>query len=76
MENFCLNRTRNWKISEISFVQTNSPFTKLKFFISKVVLRVEEETEDIQNLILFQTVTTSDREFVSQPHEKLKNKKN
>ena len=30
----------------------------------------------MQNWILFQTVTTSDREFVSQPHKKLKNKEN
>ena len=30
----------------------------------------------MKNWILFQTVTTSDREFVSQAHEKLKNKKN
>ena len=30
----------------------------------------------MQNWILFQTVTTSDGKFVSQPHEKLKNKKN
>ena len=37
---------------------------------------MEEDKADMQNLILFQTVTTSDGEFVSQPHEKLKNKKN
>ena len=30
----------------------------------------------MQNLIHFQTVTNSDGEFVCQPHEKLKNKKN
>ena len=30
----------------------------------------------MQNLILLQTDTSSDGEFVSQPHEKLKNKKN
>ena len=30
----------------------------------------------MQNWILFQTVTNSDREFVSQPHKKLKNKEN
>ena len=31
-----LNRTRNWKIRKIWLVQTNSPFTKWKFFLSKV----------------------------------------
>ena len=30
----------------------------------------------MQNWILFHTVTNSDREFVSQPHKKLKNKEN
>ena len=40
------------------------------------MLRVEEEKEEMQNWILFQTVTNSDREFVSQPHKKLKNKEN
>ena len=30
----------------------------------------------MQNLILFQTVTNSDRALVSEPHEKLKNKEN
>ena len=30
----------------------------------------------MQKLILFQTVTNSDGEFVSQPHKKLKNKEN
>ena len=30
----------------------------------------------MQNLLLFQIVTNSDGEFVSQPHPKLKNKEN
>ena len=30
----------------------------------------------MQNLILFQTITNSDGEFVSQPHKKMKNKEN
>ena len=40
------------------------------------MLRVEEENEEMQNWILFQTVSNSDREFVSQPHKTLKNKEN
>ena len=40
------------------------------------MLRVEEEKEEMQNWILFQTVTNSDGEFVSQPHKRLKNKEN
>ena len=32
--------------------------------------------EKMENWILFQTVTKSDREFVSQPHKKVKNKEN
>ena len=36
MENMGLNRTRNRKISKITFLQTNSPFRKLKFFLPKV----------------------------------------
>ena len=35
-----------------------------------------EWNKQMQNWILFQTVTNSDREFVSQPHKKLKNKEN
>ena len=37
---------------------------------------MERAKEKMQNWILFQTVTNSDREFVSQPHKKLKNKEN
>ena len=40
------------------------------------MLRVEEEKEEMQNWIVFQTVTNSDREFVSQPHKRLKKKEN
>ena len=40
------------------------------------MLRVEEEKEEMQNWILFQTVPNWDREFVSQPHKRLKNKEN
>ena len=40
------------------------------------MLRVEEENEEMQNWILFQTVINSDREFVSEPHKKVKNKEN
>ena len=39
-------------------------------------MRVEEEKEEMHNWILFQTVTNSDGEFVSEPHKKLKNKGN
>ena len=37
---------------------------------------VEEAKEEMHNWILFQTVSNSDREFVSQPHKTLKNKEN
>ena len=40
------------------------------------MLSVEEEQEEMQNLILFQNVTNWDREFVSQPHKRLKKKEN
>ena len=46
------------------------------FSYEKFVIRVEEENEEMQNWILFQTLTNSDREFVSQLHKKLKNKEN
>ena len=46
------------------------------FYYEKLALTVEEEKEEMHNLILFQTVTNSDGEFVSQPHKKLKNKEN
>ena len=36
IENLCLNRTRKWKLRKISFVQTNSSFTKLKFVVLKI----------------------------------------
>ena len=39
-------------------------------------MKVEEENEEMQNWILFQTVTNSDGEFVSQAHKKLKNEEN
>ena len=42
------------------------------FSYEKFVLRVEQEKEGMQNWILFQTVTNSDREFVSQLHKKVK----
>ena len=41
-----------------------------------MVLRVEEVKEEMQNLILFQTVTNSDGEFATQLHKILKNKEN
>ena len=37
------------------------------------MLRVEEEKEEMQNWIFYQTVTNSDREFLSERHNKLKN---
>ena len=37
MENFWVNPTRDWKMSRIAFVKTNSAFRKLKFFLSKVL---------------------------------------
>ena len=37
---------------------------------------MEEEKEEMQNWILFQTVANSDGEFVSQLHKKLKNREN
>ena len=40
------------------------------------MLRVEEENEEMQNWILFQSVISSDREFVFEPHKKVKNKEN
>ena len=40
----------------------------------KFLLQVEEGKKEMQNLIHFKTVTNSDRELVSQPREKLKNK--
>ena len=36
MKKLGLNRTRSSKIRKISLMQTNSPFIKLKFFLSKV----------------------------------------
>ena len=46
------------------------------FYYEKFVLRVEEEKEEMQNWILFQTVTNWDREFGPQLHKKLKKKEN
>ena len=40
------------------------------------MLWVEEEKEEMQNWIIFQTVTNSDREFLSEPHNKLKDNEN
>ena len=37
-------------------------------------MRVEQDKADIHNLLLFQTLTDSDEEFVSQRQKKLKNK--
>ena len=42
------------------------------FSYEKFVLRVEQEMEGTQNWILSQTVTNSEREFVSQLHKKVK----
>ena len=46
------------------------------FWYQKFVLRLEEDKEEMQNLILFQTVTNWAREFVSERQKKLKNKEN
>ena len=40
------------------------------------MLRVEEEKEEMQNWIFYLTLTNSDREFLSEPHNKLKNNEN
>ena len=40
------------------------------------MFKVEEEKEQMQNLIVFQTVTNSDGEFWSERQKKLKNKEN
>ena len=37
-------------------------------------MRIQKEEGDMQNVILFQTVTKSGGEFVYQGHKKLKNK--
>ena len=49
---------------------------KWKFFFQKFVLRVEENSEQMQNLIFFQTVTNSDGEFGFERENKLKYKQN
>ena len=36
------------------------------------MLGVEEEKEEMLNWIFYQTLTNSDREFLSEPHNKLK----
>ena len=40
------------------------------------MVREEEQKEEMQNLILFQTVTVSSDEFVFRGEEKMKNKDN
>ena len=40
------------------------------------MVREEEQKEEMQNLILFQTVTDSSDEFVVEREEKMKNKDN
>ena len=44
------------------------------FFYQQFVIGVEKGKADMQNLILFQTVTNSGKKFVSQRQKKLKNK--
>ena len=51
-------------------------FGNFHFSYWKLVVRIEEETDDIQNVILFQTVANSHGEFVSESKKKLKNKEN
>ena len=36
MENLGLKGRRNWKIRKVSFLQTNCPLIKLKFFLRKI----------------------------------------
>ena len=44
-------------------------FHKIKFSYEKLVIRVKEEKEKMQNLIFFQTVINSDGKFVSTAQE-------
>ena len=57
-------------------MQANSPFINENFSYQKFVFKVEEEKEEMQNLIVFETVTNSDGEFGSERRKKLKNKEN
>ena len=72
MESWCLNGRRNWKKAKVNLSRWIQLTWNENFSYEKFLLRVEQEKEGVQNWILFQTVTNSDREFVSQPHKKVK----
>ena len=65
MENLNLNRRRNWKIRKISCVEGNWVFEKINiFYYEKFVGGEKEEKEEMQKLILFQTIAGWYGEFV------------
>ena len=57
-------------------MQTIQLWQNENFSYENFVLNLEEEKVEMQNWILFQTVTNSYGELGSQPHKKLKNKEN
>ena len=66
------------KKSKENFIRADE-FTFLRnenFSYEKFVVKVEEQNEEMQNWILYQTVTNCDGEFVSERQKKLKNKEN
>ena len=57
-------------------MKTNWPSKNWNFSYEKFVLRVEEEKEESQNWIVFQTVANGNREFGFEGQKKMKNKGN
>ena len=90
MQNFILFQSVTDLIAEFVFkrqktVKNNENFRgaeelssreSLNFYCEKFVVREEEETVEMENSILFQTVTDLSEEFVFKIEEKLKNKEN